>query len=205
MPESLDQQSPSEALRQTSERALSGSAVVTTVRTVATHVGRYVRTSFLYRWLTTEPDPEVIVIDLRDTWTVGPVLAVLEWIFTELDRARTNSRFGSLLDAMTQALKTRPVRAIGTVVAALGATLTVATLLTSGATTSVVIGLVVLLAGIIATRDTRDWQTLRETQLAEVLRRVLEPPAPPTDTEDDDSLNNGAKDEDQSPDADRAK
>jgi hypothetical protein len=38
--------------------------------TVADNVIR----SYIYRWLTTEPDPEVIVIDLRETWTVGPVL-----------------------------------------------------------------------------------------------------------------------------------
>jgi hypothetical protein len=34
--------------------------------------------SWLYRWLTTEPEPAVIVIDLRETRTVGPVLALLD-------------------------------------------------------------------------------------------------------------------------------
>ena len=34
--------------------------------------------SFLYRWLTKEPEPEVIVIDLRETWTVGPFITLLD-------------------------------------------------------------------------------------------------------------------------------
>lgn len=37
------------------------------------------RNSWLYRWLTAEPEPEVIVIDLRETWTVGPVIDLLDW------------------------------------------------------------------------------------------------------------------------------
>lgn len=41
-----------------------------------------IRQSFIYRWLTKEPDPEVIVIDLRDTWTVGPIIGVLDRIIT---------------------------------------------------------------------------------------------------------------------------
>jgi hypothetical protein len=90
-------------------------------------------------------------------------------------------------------------------VAALGALLTIATLLTSGAITSVVIGLVVLLIGIIATRDDRDWETLREAQLVAFLRRVLEPPAPPADAENDGSRDTRTKDVDQSPDEDGAK
>lgn len=36
----------------------------------------FTRQSFLYRWLTSEPEPDVIVIDLRDTYTVGTILSV---------------------------------------------------------------------------------------------------------------------------------
>lgn len=204
MPESSDPQSTGEGFRQASQRILSGSAVVNATRTGAADIGRYVRRSFLYRWLTAEPDPEVIVIDLRETWTVGPILAVFERLLIGLHRAQAGSRVGSVFRATTTALRASPIRVIGTIVAALGATLTIATLLTSGATTRVVIGLVVLLIGVIATRDDRDWETLRETQLVEVLQRVLEPPAPPEDVENDGSLKPGAKDEDedQSTDAD---
>ena len=36
------------------------------------------RRSFSYRWLTKEPDPDVILIDLRETRTVGPFVAALD-------------------------------------------------------------------------------------------------------------------------------
>lgn len=29
-------------------------------------------------WLTAEPEPEVIVIDLRETYTIGPLIAALD-------------------------------------------------------------------------------------------------------------------------------
>lgn len=54
--------------------AVDASAVAGSGRAVA----RWTRRSFLYRWLTAEPDPEVIVIDLRETYTVGPVIALLD-------------------------------------------------------------------------------------------------------------------------------
>jgi hypothetical protein len=38
----------------------------------------------LYQWLTAEPEPEVIVIDLRDSYTVGPILAILDRIAQRL-------------------------------------------------------------------------------------------------------------------------
>lgn len=41
-------------------------------------LSRWTRQSWLYRWLTAEPEPDVIVIDLRETWTVGPVITVLD-------------------------------------------------------------------------------------------------------------------------------
>ncbi|SHH68142.1 hypothetical protein [Halobaculum gomorrense] len=57
-----------------------GDAVWTSsVATLGERTGTYVRNSWLYTWLTKEPEPEVIVIDLRETWTVGPVIALLDW------------------------------------------------------------------------------------------------------------------------------
>lgn len=56
------------------ERARSVRAVETAGRRLATVAHR----SWLYRWLTSEPEPAVVVIDLRETYTVGPVLAVLD-------------------------------------------------------------------------------------------------------------------------------
>ncbi|SDM92166.1 hypothetical protein SAMN04487949_2854 [Halogranum gelatinilyticum] len=41
---------------------------------------RAVEQSFVYRWLTKEPNPEVIVIDLRETYTVGPFVRLVDSI-----------------------------------------------------------------------------------------------------------------------------
>ena len=59
------------ALTQTSE-----STVVSAVRRGGQWIADAATHSFLYRWLTKEP--EVIVIDLRETWTVGPFIALLD-------------------------------------------------------------------------------------------------------------------------------
>lgn len=69
-------------------RALEGSRVARTLRApfrddsrtsrAARWLSTAVRNSYGYRWLTREPDPEVVVIDLRETWTVGPVIRVLD-------------------------------------------------------------------------------------------------------------------------------
>jgi len=44
------------------------------------------------RWLTAEPEPDVIVIDLRETVTVGPIVLVLDRIVERLGgRSRDSS------------------------------------------------------------------------------------------------------------------
>lgn len=46
----------------------------------AASASTWVRNSWLYGWLTVEPEPDVIVIDLRETWTVGPLISALDRI-----------------------------------------------------------------------------------------------------------------------------
>jgi hypothetical protein len=44
------------------------------------------------RWLTAEPNPDVIVVDLRETVTVGPVILVLDRIVESVGgRSRDSS------------------------------------------------------------------------------------------------------------------
>lgn len=59
----------------------------------------FVTTAWLYEWLTAEPEPEVIVIDLRETRTVGMVLSTLDRILTRTER--------DLLPALPTATVTR--------------------------------------------------------------------------------------------------
>ncbi len=59
-------------------RGASAGRLGNTLRTAEDTLRRVVTNSFAYRWLTKEPDPEDIVIDLRETWTVGPFIRVLD-------------------------------------------------------------------------------------------------------------------------------
>jgi hypothetical protein len=52
----------------------------------------WIRHSFLYRWLTKEPEPNVVVIDLRETYTVGPLIALLDRLAPALGRTSRGSR-----------------------------------------------------------------------------------------------------------------
>lgn len=62
----------------------------------------WTRTSFLYRWLTAEPEPDIIVIDLRDTYTVGPFIALLDRVTSALRPSYRRSKLRSLGERLDQ-------------------------------------------------------------------------------------------------------
>lgn len=81
----------------------------------------WARQSFLYRWLTADPEPNVVVIDLRETVSVGPLIelvdGVLRWIvpywaqsipgrilggLVDWGERVANTRFGQILIAMLE-------------------------------------------------------------------------------------------------------
>lgn len=72
------------------------------------------RGSALYAWLTKEPEPEVIVIDLRETRLLGPCLGVLDDVVTRVEPAWTGSRVKAGVDRVAalvdRGLRTRPGR-----------------------------------------------------------------------------------------------
>ncbi|ELZ40572.1 hypothetical protein C463_14720 [Halorubrum californiense DSM 19288] len=150
--------------------------------------GTAIRHSFLYRWLTAEPDPEVIVIDLRETWTVGPFIRLLDAVLDRVFPALDNSRVASTARTGVQHTLAAPM-----VIA--GVTLLVGGLLvalTSVATQSVGTGRLglaaaLIVAGGVATRERRSWAKLRETRPVELLIAALEPPEPPEETSTSDS------------------
>lgn len=61
-------------------RALETSRLANTAAAAGNWVTMVVQNSWLYGWLTAEPEPEVIVIDLRETYTVGPFIRLLDRI-----------------------------------------------------------------------------------------------------------------------------
>ena len=80
----------------------SGSGVGNSSQVVAAlQVGSdWVRESWLYQWLTKEPEPEVIVIDLRETYTVGPFIHLLDRMIEEALPYWEHSRLKAAIDTL---------------------------------------------------------------------------------------------------------
>jgi hypothetical protein len=141
---------------------------------------RAVEASWLYRWLTAEPDPDVIVIDLRETLTVGPWLALIERAVRWLLPATVSSVLFQLGGRTAAVLRARPVQLLSLFVgsgAAAGLLLTVATGEPSRPAVAV-LALVVVFAAL-GSREDRSWTEVRESRWVELLAAAFEPPEPP--------------------------
>lgn len=143
-------------------------------------IRRYVMASFCYRWLTAEPDPEVIVIDLRDTKTVGPIIAVLDRLLAGLARATATSAIAAGATTVAAHGRERPIAVAGLVALPAIAVSLIGLAAAGTLTTPLLVGH--LLATALAALGCRSQQSLaelRETKTARVLAAAFEPPAPP--------------------------
>lgn len=145
----------------------------------------WTRTSYLYRWLTKEPEPDVIVIDLRKTLTVGPLIALVDRIVADLTPAYRRSRLRKHTTDTTNAVHRAPIRAVSIVIA-------VAVLIHLGFdfilgrlnVTTLGIQAVVLLAAGLGTQIRMSWDELVETRVMQLLIAMFEPP----DVEEEHSI-----------------
>jgi hypothetical protein len=147
----------------------------------ATRLGAWVRrvvtNSVVYRWLTAEPDPEVIVIDLRETVTIGPFVATLDRVGGWLDAAAASSGTIAVGRSLVAEFRAAPVRLLGAVVA-LGSALALLVGVGLGAVGTVVtvILAVFALAGLAGTQVTASWADLVDSRLGRVVVAAFEPP-----------------------------
>lgn len=156
--------------------AADRSRVIGTLEAIESTLGRWADGSRIVQWFLAEPDPDVIVIDLRETYTIGPIIRALEW-----SAIRTNQfaeRIG-LVDAIrrtTAWVESAPMRALGWLVfaCALGGLL-------AGLTRGGSLAGWLLLAGLalLATRERRSASQLAETRIGSALIAAFEPPEPP--------------------------
>jgi hypothetical protein len=183
----------------TLERAVAGSTVVgfawrlhdrfaswiePVTRPLAAVDRRFVRVargSRLHAWLTADSEPDPIVIDLRKTYTVGALLAVLDWVATAVDGSRATDARRALGDRVASA----PARAFG-VVCTLAFTLSLLASVAEGSLTTPVylfhgLGLVV---GLVAFREQRDGDALAESPVWGALLAVFAPPPKSIERED---------------------
>jgi hypothetical protein len=151
---------------------------------IGTHIARWTRESFLYRWLTAEPDPEVIVIDLRETYTVGPVLAVLDRAIAVLSRGWDTASTGSLTQTTHGELREHPVRTVSLVaLVVLLTSLVVSVVLVSPSSTGLGARLIGIGLAALGTRIRVSWDQCTESATYRYLVAALEPPEPPESNE----------------------
>ncbi|MFC7156830.1 hypothetical protein ACFQPA_15440 [Halomarina halobia] len=165
-------------VRRTVARWWAGSSLVRLADRTGSTVGRWIRGSRLHRWLTAEPDPQVIVVDLRETYTVGPVVAALDRVGGWLAPRWRASRPRRALAAGVETFAAAPVRLAGLfAVVAICASL-VRTL--AGAPTEIAVGahLLALAPALVGVRERRSWADLRESRVGRALSAALAPPDP---------------------------
>jgi hypothetical protein len=138
---------------------------------------RVVTDSYIYRRLTAEPEPEVIVIDLRETVTIGPFVAALDRTAGWLDAAAASSGAVAVARSLVAEFRAAPVRLVG-VAAALGAAGALLAGVVLGALGVVpAVGLAVLaVAGLAGTRVTASWADVVDSRVGQLVIAALEPP-----------------------------
>lgn len=150
------------------------------VTQVVAWIGRVTRASWGYRWLTAEPDPDVIVIDLRDTWTTGPIITALDTLTAWLAPATTTAQLPTRLKTARDAVVAAPIRAISIVTGTTTATWLILAVLTDAASPAgVAVAIGILLGSIAGLRITMPLAALLDTRVVQLLAAALEPPDPP--------------------------
>lgn len=140
------------------------------------------RGSFCYRWLTAEPEPEVIVIDLTETRTVAPFLRVVDVILDALCYSSLYQYvYGTI--AAGQELSTREVGLVLLVTTAWNTIIGVLLGIFDGANLYLTVGLA--LVGFAGYRWNVPLSDIRTSRPVRLIVSQLEPPSPP-DTADGD-------------------
>ena len=138
---------------------------------------RYIIASLSFRWLTTQPDPDAIVIDLRETWTVGPVIRAVDRVVHGLERGARTSITVAVVCRVVSHIPDRPIQVVSALVLLVTtASLLVWTLTTSLSSTLLVGHLLVAGLAILGSRSRSRLGTVLKTRLMRGLITVFKPP-----------------------------
>lgn len=141
---------------------------------------RWWRLSFVYRWLTKEPEPEVIVIDLRDTYTVSPFITFLDRVHEGVERSYRKSRVKVVMNRVANQVRVAPIRAGSFFLATLTLVFGLNVLVRSSLNPITLLSILFLLgASAAGTRVDMTLSELVQTRSVRVLIAVFEPPEPP--------------------------
>lgn len=146
---------------------------------------RWIRNARLYRWLTADPEPNVITVDLRDSRALAPLLFLLDRTLAVLVPAVINARTRRLAATLTRWFVAAPLHRLGVGTVSLSGVGLAAAALT-GSLTRIVAALLLggVAVGLVLRTDRRSWRDLRTTTLGHVLVAVFVPPEPPAQRDD---------------------
>lgn len=159
----------------------------------------YTHKAWLYHWFTTEPDPDVVVIDLRQTWSVGPTLAVLDRVVDAIGPSLKDATVVRAVEDVADVVRRRPIAIASALVLGVLASSLLASIVRGGPDRRLLAVLIVVAA--VATLGLRSHTTLRDlrtTRTARLLVAAFEPPEPPTEHAPFGSNTDRAEDEERS-------
>jgi hypothetical protein len=140
----------------------------------------WTQSSWIYRWLTTEPEPEVMVIDLRETLAFGPIIQAIDRTLRWLVPAAASAVVVHNTERVGIAVRRRPVRLASLGLAGM-VTAGVALLILTGGLDETTIA-IALVGGALAIAGLPVRATLEDVRQHPVTRAIvaaLEPPEPP--------------------------
>lgn len=159
-------------------RVMASAAGTSKLAGLGSTLARWSRSAWLYRWLTAEPEADVVVIDLRDSLALRPLFVVIDSL-ASVSPWLANASAWRLLRTAGSDLAAEPVRTAS--LAALAAVGTETALsLVGGGLSSAGVGVRLLLLGVAlaGTRVRYSPAELRETRVYGLLAQLVVPPEP---------------------------
>lgn len=154
-------------LRERFQRAVENSWVAQGSTQVEVTLSRWASGSRIVQWFLAEPDPDVIVIDLRETYTVGPLLLVSDRFVASAHRFADSTGITNTLETVSRRFRTAPVHLLGTALLAvtlLGASYTVAA---DASVRTLGWWLILTSIALLATRERRSTEELEGTWVSQ--------------------------------------
>lgn len=164
-----------------SGRSLRSAVATATTDSALTRSGRvahsWLRGSFLYRWLTAKPDPQVVVVDLRESVTVGPLVRMLDWVHSRLAASSTHSRtYRAGIETVAE-FRRAPLRVAGFVLCVAALSALSLDVLTGGFSVSaLVVSGLGFLVGLVGTQIRVPLTQLADARTVQMLLAAFEPP-----------------------------
>lgn len=157
-------------------RAIETSRLVGAARDAVATLARWTGGSLIVRWFLAEPDPAVLVVDLRETYTVGPLLRLGTWTGGNARRLVVGSGLETGASTAAGRFEDAPLRRLGAIVATVALLGSLAGALGGG---DVGGWLLLLGAALLATRVRRSASELAESRVGRALLNAVEPPEAP--------------------------